>query len=47
MCPAVDEHKLLRIRADYAFALKGTSGEINNPAKVGDSALHVLFSPLY
>lgn len=37
----------LRLRADYAFALKGTSGDINNPAQVGDSALHVLFSLLY
>ncbi len=37
----------LRLRADYAFALKDTSGDINNPAQVGDSALHVLFSLLY
>ncbi len=37
----------LRVRADYAFALKKTNGDINNPASVGDSALHVLFSLLY
>ncbi len=36
-----------RARADYAFALKKSSGDINNPAEVGDSALHVLFSLLY
>ena len=37
----------LRARVDYAFALKDTKGTINNPASVGDSALHVLFSVLY
>ncbi|MFO0689024.1 MAG: hypothetical protein U0900_09965 [Myxococcota bacterium] len=37
----------VRLRADYAFALKDTNGQINNPAKVGDSALHVLVSILY
>lgn len=37
----------LRLRADYAFALKNTSNDFNNPAEVGDSALHVLFSILY
>lgn len=37
----------LRLRADYAFALSKTNENINNPAKVGDSALHVLISLLY
>jgi hypothetical protein len=37
----------LRLRADYAFVLKDTNGKLDNPAKVGDSALHVLFSLLY
>jgi len=37
----------LRVRADYAFALKKTNGNINNPASVGDDALHLLFSVLY
>lgn len=37
----------VRLRADYAFALKDTNGQINNPTKVGDSALHVLVSLLY
>jgi hypothetical protein len=42
----------LRVRADYAFALKdtngnGTSGNVKNPTKAGDSALHVLISILY
>lgn len=37
----------LRARLDYAFALKDTNGDLNNPAQVGDSALHVLVSLLY
>lgn len=37
----------LRARLDYAFALKDTNGQLSNPAKVGDSALHVLVSLLY
>ena len=36
-----------RARADYAFALNETSDQINNPRKVGDDSLHVLFSILY
>lgn len=37
----------LRLRADYAFALKDTKGTIDNKAEVGDQALHVLISLLY
>jgi hypothetical protein len=37
----------LRIRADYAFPLNDTNGDIKNSASVGDSTLHVLFSILY
>ena len=36
-----------RARIDWATALKGTSGDINNKSKIGDSQLHVLFSILY
>jgi hypothetical protein len=37
----------IRIRADWATALKSTNGDIRNSANVGDSEFHVLFSILY
>ena len=37
----------IRIRGDWAMALKSTNGDISNSANVGDSEFHVLFSILY